>query len=376
MIPLGGLDEIGKNINVFEYGNDAVILDCGMAFPDDDMPGVDIVIPDITYLHKIADKIRGIVLTHGHEDHIGSLPYVLKEFNVPVYGTRLTLGILKNKLIEHGILNSVKLNTIEAGDVIKLGEFSAEFIHTNHSIADAVAIALHTPAGVILHTGDFKIDPTPIDGGMIDLARIGELGKQGVLALFSDSTNAERPGSTMSESSVGKTFDTLFDRNPTQRIIVATFASNVHRVQQIINAAVKYGRKVAVSGRSMENVVAAAIELEYMDVPKNTLITLDQINKYPKEKVVIVTTGSQGEPMSALTRMAFSAHKKVNVGPGDLIIISASPIPGNEKTVSNVVNELLKHGADVIHEKADDVHVSGHACQQELKIMLSLAKPK
>ncbi|MEG2381874.1 MAG: ribonuclease J, partial [Oscillospiraceae bacterium] len=303
MIPLGGLDEIGKNINVFEYGNDAVILDCGMAFPDDDMPGVDIVIPDITYLHKIADKIRGIVLTHGHEDHIGSLPYVLKEFNVPVYGTRLTLGILKNKLVEHGILNSVKLNTIEAGDVIKLGEFSAEFIHTNHSIADAVAIALHTPAGVILHTGDFKIDPTPIDGGMIDLARIGELGKQGVLALFSDSTNAERPGSTMSESSVGKTFDTLFDRNPTQRIIVATFASNVHRVQQIINAAVKYGRKVAVSGRSMENVVAAAIELEYMDVPKNTLITLDQINKYPKEKVVIVTTGSQGEPMSALTRM-------------------------------------------------------------------------
>ncbi|MEG1442373.1 MAG: ribonuclease J, partial [Oscillospiraceae bacterium] len=284
--------------------------------------------------------------------------------------------ILKNKLVEHGILNSVKLNTIEAGDVIKLGEFSAEFIHTNHSIADAVAIALHTPAGVILHTGDFKIDPTPIDGGMIDLARIGELGKQGVLALFSDSTNAERPGSTMSESSVGKTFDTLFDRNPTQRIIVATFASNVHRVQQIINAAVKYGRKVAVSGRSMENVVAAAIELEYMDVPKNTLITLDQINKYPKEKVVIVTTGSQGEPMSALTRMAFSAHKKVNVGPGDLIIISASPIPGNEKTVSNVVNELLKHGADVIHEKADDVHVSGHACQQELKIMLSLAKPK
>lgn len=376
IIPLGGLNEIGKNMNVFETNNDVVLLDCGMAFPDDDMPGVDIVIPDITYLHKVADKIRGIVLTHGHEDHIGAIPYVLKEFNVPVYGTRLTLGILKNKLKEHGILNSAKLNTVEAGDTIKLGDFSAEFIHSNHSIADATMIAMHTPAGVVLHTGDFKIDPTPIDGDMIDLARIGELGNQGVLALMSDSTNAERAGYTMSESTIGKTFDTLFDRNPDRRIIVATFASNIHRVQQIINSAVKNGRKVAVSGRSMENVLSAAIELGYMDIPKNTLITLDEINKYPSEKLVIITTGSQGEPMSALTRMAFSAHKKVNVGPGDLIIISASPIPGNEVTVGNVVNELLKHGAEVVYEKEDDVHVSGHACQQEQKIILALAKPK
>ena len=376
IIPLGGLHEIGKNLTVFEYGNDVILLDCGMAFPDDDMLGVDIVIPDITYLHKVAGKIRGIVLTHGHEDHIGAIPYVLKEFNVPVFGTRLTLGILKNKLQEHGLLHSAKLNTVEAGDMVRLGEFTAEFIHTNHSIADAVAIALHCPAGVILHTGDFKIDPTPIDGEMIDLARIGELGKQGVLALLSDSTNAERPGYTMSESLIGKTFNTLFDRSEHQRIIVATFASNIHRVQQIINSAVKYGRKVAVSGRSMENVLSAAIELGYMDIPKNTLITLDEINKYPKEKLVIITTGSQGEPMSALTRMAFSAHKKVNIGPGDLVIISANPIPGNEKTVSNVVNELLKHGAEVIHEREDDVHVSGHAGQQEQKIILALAKPK
>ncbi len=376
VIPLGGLLEIGKNLTVFEYEDDVVILDCGMAFPDDDMLGVDIVIPDITYLHKVADKIRGIVLTHGHEDHIGALPYVLKEFNVPVYGTRLTLGILKHKLKEHGILKSTKLNTVEAGQTVKLGEFKAEFIHTNHSIADAVAIALHTPAGVILHTGDFKIDPTPIDGGMIDLARIGELGNQGVLALFSDSTNADRPGYTMSESSVGKTFDSLFERGVDKRIIVATFASNVHRVQQIINAAEKYGRKVAVSGRSMVNVITAAIELGYVNISKNTLIDIDEIGRYPKEKLVVVTTGSQGEPMSALTRIAFSVHRKINIEPTDMVIISASPIPGNEKAVSNVVNEILKHGAEVIHEKQDNIHVSGHACQQELKIILSLAKPK
>lgn len=301
VIPLGGLHEIGKNLTVFEYGNDVVILDCGMAFPDDDMLGVDIVIPDITYLHKVANKIRGIVLTHGHEDHIGAIPYVLKEFNVPVYGTRLTLGILKNKLKEHGLLRSAKLNTLEAGESVRLGEFQAEFIHTNHSIADAVAIALHTPAGVILHTGDFKIDPTPIDGDMIDLARIGELGKKGILALFSDSTNADRPGYTMSESSIGKTFDTLFEKGSDKRILVATFASNIHRVQQIINAAVKFGRKVAVSGRSMVNVLNAAIELGYMNIPKNTLIDIDEINRYPKDKLVVVTTGSQGEAMSALT---------------------------------------------------------------------------
>ena len=375
-IPLGGLNEIGKNINVFECENDAVILDCGMAFPDDDMPGIDCVIPDITYLHKIRDKIRGIVLTHGHEDHIGALPYVLKEFNVPVYGTRLTLGILINKLKEHGILHSAKLHNVEAGDTVSLGCIKAEFIHTNHSIADAVAIALHTPAGVILHTGDFKIDPTPIDGEMIDLARIGELGNQGVLALMSDSTNSERPGFTMSEKSIGSTFESLFDKGTDKRIIVATFASNVHRVQQIINAAVRHGRKVAVSGRSMTNVLNAAIELGYMTIPKNTLIDLDEIDRYPKDKLVIVTTGSQGESMSALTRMAFSIHKKINIEPTDMIIISASPIPGNEKTVSNVVNELLKHGAEVVHEHQDNVHVSGHACQQEQRIMIALAKPK
>lgn len=375
-IPLGGLNEIGKNINVFECGNDAVILDCGMAFPDDDMPGIDCVIPDITYLHKIRDKIRGIVLTHGHEDHIGALPYVLKEFNVPVYGTRLTLGILINKLKEHGILHSAKLHNVEAGDTVSLGCIKAEFIHTNHSIADAVAIALHTPAGVILHTGDFKIDPTPIDGEMIDLARIGELGNQGVLALMSDSTNSERPGFTMSEKSIGSTFESLFDKGTDKRIIVATFASNVHRVQQIINAAVRHGRKVAVSGRSMTNVLNAAIELGYMTIPKNTLIDLDEIDRYPKDKLVIVTTGSQGESMSALTRMAFSIHKKINIEPTDMVIISASPIPGNEKTVSNVVNELLKHGAEVVHERQDNVHVSGHACQQEQRIMIALAKPK
>lgn len=378
IIPLGGLNEIGKNLTVFEYEDDAVILDCGMTFPDDDMLGVDIVIPDITYLHKIADRIRGIVLTHGHEDHIGALPYVLKEFSVPVYGTRLTLGILKNKLKEHGILNQTKLNTINAGDRVRLGSFTAEFIHTNHSIADAVAIALHTPSGVILHTGDFKIDSTPIDSDMIDLARFGQLGSEGVLALMSDSTNADRPGVTYSEKTIGKTFDSLFEKadQNKQRIIVATFASNVHRVQQIIDAAVKYNRKVAASGRSMENVIEAAIELEYMHVPDNTIIGLDDINKYPKDQLVVVTTGSQGESMAALTRMAFTSHKKINIEPGDLVIISASPIPGNEKSVANVVNELLKHGAEVVYEKQADVHVSGHACQEELKIILSLVKPK
>ncbi|MBQ9737295.1 MAG: ribonuclease J [Clostridia bacterium] len=373
--PLGGLHEIGKNMTVFEYGSDLIILDCGLAFPDDDMLGVDMVIPDITYLQKHKNRIRGIVLTHGHEDHIGAIPYVLKEFNVPVFGTKLTLGILQNKLSEHGILNSTKLNVVNPGTTFSLGEFKIEFIRSNHSIADAVAVALHTPAGVILHTGDFKIDSTPINGEMIDLGRIGELGKNGVLLLLSDSTNAERKGYTMSESTVGATFDNVFE-NCNKRIFVATFASNIHRVQQIINSAVKYGRKVAVSGRSMENVLTAAIELGYMDIPKNTLITLDEINRYPKNKVVIVTTGSQGETMSALSRMAFSGHKKVNIEADDLVIISASPIPGNEKAISNVINELLKHGAEVIYESLADVHVSGHACQEELKIILALAKPK
>lgn len=373
--PLGGLHEIGKNMTVFEYGSDLIILDCGLAFPDDDMLGIDMVIPDVTYLQKHKSRIRGIVLTHGHEDHIGAIPYVLKEFNVPVYGTRLTLGILKNKLIEHGLLNSTQMNVINPGEMFKLGEFKIEFIRSNHSIADAVAVALHTPAGVILHTGDFKIDSTPIDGEMIDLGRIGELGKKGVLLLMSDSTNAERRGYTMSERTVGHTFDNIFE-NCSKRIFVATFASNIHRVQQIINAAVKYGRKVALSGRSMVNVINAAIELGYMKIPKNTLIELDEIGKYAKDQLVIVTTGTQGEPMSALSRMAYSGHKKVNIEADDLVIISASPIPGNEKTISNVINELLKHGAEVIYESLAEVHVSGHACQEELKIILALAKPK
>ncbi|MBR2452447.1 MAG: ribonuclease J [Clostridia bacterium] len=373
--PLGGLHEIGKNMTVFEYGSDLLILDAGLAFPDDDMLGIDMVIPDITYLQKHKNRIRGIILTHGHEDHIGAIPYVLKEFNVPVYGTKLTLGILKNKLEEHGILNSAKLNVVNPGETFKLGDFKVEFIRSNHSIADAVAVAFHTPAGVVLHTGDFKIDSTPINGEMIDLRRIGELGKQGVLLLMSDSTNAERRGYTMSESTVGATFDNVFE-NCNKRIFVATFASNIHRVQQIINAAVKYGRKVAVSGRSMENVLTAAIELGYMDIPKNTLIKLDEIGRYSKEQLVIVTTGSQGETMSALSRMAYSGHKKVNIEADDLVIISASPIPGNEKAISNVINELLKHGAEVIYESLADVHVSGHACQEELKIILALAKPR
>lgn len=376
IISLGGLDEIGKNITVFEYGNDIIVLDCGLAFPDDEMLGVDLVIPDVTYLSKNSGKVRGIVLTHGHEDHIGSLPYVLKEINVPVYGTRLTLGLVSNKLKEHGILASAKLKNVVPGDTISLGVFRVEFIRSNHSIPDAVAIAIHTPVGVIFHTGDFKIDFTPIEGSMMDLARIGELGKEGVLALMSESTNVEHPGYTMSESTVGIAFDEIFRHNTHQRIIVATFASNVHRVQQIVNAAHQHNRKIAVSGRSMVNVIAVAIELGYMKAPKGIFIELDEISKYPPEKIVIITTGSQGEPMSALTRMAFSDHKKVNLGAGDTVVISASPIPGNEKTVSKVINELFKHGVDVIYESLADIHVSGHACQEELKIILGLIKPK
>jgi len=376
IISLGGLDEIGKNITVFEYGNDIIVLDCGLAFPDDEMLGVDLVIPDVTYLSKNSGKVRGIVLTHGHEDHIGSLPYVLKEINVPVYGTRLTLGLVSNKLKEHGILASSKLKNVVPGDTISLGVFKVEFIRSNHSIPDAVAIAIHTPVGVIFHTGDFKIDFTPIEGTMMDLARIGELGKEGVLALMSESTNVEHPGYTMSESTVGIAFEEIFRNNAHQRIIVATFASNVHRVQQIVNAAHQHNRKIAVSGRSMVNVIAVAIELGYMKTPKGIFIELDEISKYPPEKIVIITTGSQGEPMSALTRMAFSDHKKVNLGAGDTVVISASPIPGNEKTVSKVINELFKHGVDVIYESLADIHVSGHACQEELKIILGLVKPK
>lgn len=376
IIPLGGLNEIGKNMTVFEYGDDIFVVDCGIAFPDDDMPGVDLVIPDTAYLEKNKDKVRGIVITHGHEDHIGALPFVLKKINVPVYGTKLTIGLIENKLKEHNILSSCKLNRMKPGDVIKLGKaFSVEIIRSNHSIAGAVALAIKTPAGTVVHTGDFKIDSTPIEGEMIDLTRLGELGREGVLLLMSDSTNVERKGYTMSESTVGGKFDEIF-KNCTKRIIVATFASNVHRVQQIINAAAKYGRKVAVSGRSMENVVEVAIMLGYMTIPEKTLISIDDIKRYNDDQLVIVTTGSQGEAMSALFRMAYSDHRKVELTPNDLIIISASPIPGNEKTISRVINELFRHGTEVIYESLAEVHVSGHACQEELKMMLALTKPK
>ena len=361
---------------VYECGRDIIVIDSGMAFPDDDLLGVDMVIPDITYLKKNKDKIRAIILTHGHEDHIGALPYVLRELDVPVYGTRLTLGLVETKLKEHGMLSKVKLVCVKASDIVKIGNFSVEFIRSNHSIADAVALAVHTPEGVVIHTGDFKIDCTPIAGSMIDLGRLGELGREGVLALLSDSTNVERRGYTMSESTVGETFDGIFANHTKQRIIVATFASNIHRVQQVINSAVKYGRKVAVSGRSMENIVEVAMTLGYMDIPKGTLISLDDINKYKPHQVVLCTTGSQGEPMSALSRMAFAGHKKVEITRNDLVIISANPIPGNEKLVAKVIDELFKHGAEVIYEALDEVHVSGHACQEELKIMLAVTQPK
>lgn len=376
IIPLGGLNEIGKNLTVFEFGNDIVVLDCGMAFPDETMPGIDMVIPDISYLEKHRDKIRGIVLTHGHEDHIGGIPYFLKKINVPIYGTRLTLGLVECKLKEHHLLSKTKLMRVKAGDSVKLGAFRVEFIHTNHSIADAVAIALHTPVGTVLHSGDFKIDTTPIEGGMLDVAKFGELGKKGVLALLSDSTNVERPGYTMSESTVGDTFDDLFRGAFDKRIIVATFASNIHRVQQIINAAYRYNRKVAVSGRSMENVVEVAMNLGYMSVPNGVMISIDEIHKYRPNQLCIITTGSQGEAMSALSRMAFSDHRKVEIVPGDMVIVSASPIPGNEKAISTVINELFKKGAEVIYKSLENVHVSGHACQEELKLLISLVKPK
>lgn len=376
IIPLGGLDEIGKNLTALEYGNEIIMVDCGMAFPDDDMPGVDMVINDITYLEKNWSKIKGIFLTHGHEDHIGGLPYFLKAINVPVYGTRLTIGLVEHKLKEHNLLSSVKLVRVKYGNVINAGQnFSVEFVRTNHSIADSAALAIKTPVGTVIHMGDFKIDTTPIVGDMIDLARLGELGKEGVLAVLSDSTNVERPGYAMSERSVGEKFEQIF-KGCNKRIIVATFASNVHRVQQIIDAAAKNGRKVAVSGRSMENIVEISILLGYMKVPEGVLINIDNIKKYRPNQVVIITTGSQGEPMSALTRMAFSDHRKVEVTKDDLIIISATPIPGNEKSVSNVVNELFKIGAEVIYKSLAEVHVSGHACQEELKLILALTKPK
>lgn len=376
IIPLGGMNEIGKNMTVFEYGEDALIVDCGFAFPDDEMLGVDYVIPDITYLQRIRDRIKGIVLTHGHEDHIGGIPYLLKEISLPIYGTRLTLGILFNKLREHGLEKTAMLTEISAGGSIKLGSFDVEFIGVNHSIADAVALAIHTRLGTVIHTGDFKIDTTPIIGDTIDLTRFGELGKRGVLALLADSTNIERPGYSMSESKVGVSFDNIFRSNDKKRIIVTTFASNVHRVQQIINYAVKYDRKVAVTGRSMINIITAARQLGYMKIPDGTFVDIDLITRYPHEKMVIITTGSQGEHMSALYRMAFSDHKKVEIGPRDLVIMSASPIPGNEKLVTKVINELFKAGAEVVHDSFAEVHVSGHACQEEIKLIHALTRPK
>ncbi len=376
IIPLGGLGEIGKNLTVFEYGNEIIVLDCGMAFPDEDMPGVDAVIPDITYLIKNQEKVKALFITHGHEDHIGCIPYFLDEINVPVYGTRMTIGLIEQKLKEVGRLSVSKLNRVNAGDVVNVSKnFSVEFLRVNHSISDAAGVAIKTPAGTIVHTGDFKIDCTPIQGTMIDLARFGQLGTQGVLALMSDSTNAERPGYTMSERTVGEKFENIFDSTK-KRIIVATFASNVDRVNQIISAAVKHNRKVAVSGRSMINMIEVATSLGYLEIPPGTLINLDDVRKYNNHQIVIITTGSQGEPMSALTRMAFSDHKKVEITKDDLVIISASPIPGNEKPVSNVINELYKKGAEVIHQSLMEVHVSGHACREELKIIMGLTKPK
>ncbi|MBR5218718.1 MAG: ribonuclease J [Clostridia bacterium] len=376
IIPLGGLDEIGKNLTVIEYEDEIMVIDCGLAFPDEDMLGIDLVIPDTTYLVKNKDKIKGIVLTHGHEDHIGALPYVLKNLDVPIYGTKLTLGLVAHKLREHGMLTDSTLICVKAGAVMSLSEnLKVEFIRVNHSIADAVALAIHTPAGVIVHTGDFKIDCTPIEGEMINLTRFGELGRKGVLLLMSDSTNVERPGYTMSESTVGDRFDEIFKKSE-KRIIVASFASNVHRVQQIINSAVKNNRKVAVSGRSMQTVIDVATELDYLHVPEGTLIPIEEVNRHQPSKLVIITTGSQGEPMSALTRMAFSDHRKVEIKADDLVILSANPIPGNEKAVSKVINELFKKGADVIYEALSEVHVSGHACTEELKLILGLVKPK
>ena len=375
IIPLGGLNEIGKNMTAIEYKNDIVIIDCGLKFPDEDMFGIDVVIPDITYLLKHRDKVSGIFLTHGHEDHIGALPYVLKQLNVTVYGTKLTLGIVQSKLKEHNLLSTTELITVKPRDVVRLNSVSVEFIKTNHSIADSVAIAVHTPLGAVLHTGDFKVDYTPIDGEPMDFARFAELGKKGVLLMMADSTNVERPGYTMSEKIVGESLCRIFGKSK-GRIIVATFASNIHRIQQIIDAAAMYGRKVAVSGRSMENIVQVAIELGYIKIEKENLVSIDQINKYNNDQIVIITTGSQGEPMSALARMATSEHRKVNIVPGDTIIISATPIPGNEKLVSRVVDQLFKKGAEVVYGSSEAVHVSGHACQEELKLMQTLVKPK
>ena len=375
IIPLGGLEEIGKNITIFEYEDEIILVDCGLEFPGDDMLGVDLVIPDITYLIKNQEKIKGLIITHGHEDHIGSIPYVLKQVNMPIYATKLTTALINNKLEEHNLLRTTKMHMVEQGQIINFGKMQVEFIRSNHSIPDAVMLAIHTPVGTILHTGDFKIDYTPIDDKVVDLGRIAELGNEGILALLSDSTNSERKGFTMSESSVGEVFDRLFLNN-TKRIVVATFASNVHRVQQIVNSAIKYNRKIAICGRSMQNMIEAARELGYIKEAENVFIDIDNIKNYRDDQLVIITTGSQGEAMSALTRMASGDHKKVTITPNDMIIISATPIPGNEKLVSKVIDDLMKIGAEVIYSSLQDVHVYGHACQEEQKLILTLAKPK
>lgn len=373
IIPLGGLEQIGMNITAFEYEDSIIVVDCGLSFPEDDMLGIDLVIPDITYLRENIDKVKGFFITHGHEDHIGAIPYVLKEINVPIYATKLTIGIIDHKLREHNMLSKVKRKVVKYGQHINLGNFRVEFIKTNHSIQDAAALAIYSPAGIVVHTGDFKVDYTPVFGDAIDLARLGEIGKKGVLALMCDSTNAERPGFTMSERSVGRTFDNIFSEHRNSRIIIATFASNVDRVQQIINSACKYGRKVVVEGRSMVNIISTATELGYLDIPDNTLIDVEHLKNYPDEQTVLITTGSQGESMAALSRMASGTHKKITIKPKDTIIFSSNPIPGNEKAVSNVINELFMKGADVIFQ---DAHVSGHACQEDIKLIYSLVRPK
>ena len=373
IIPLGGLEQIGMNITAFEYEDSIVVVDCGLSFPDDDMLGIDLVIPDITYLKENMEKVKGFVITHGHEDHIGALPYVLRDINVPIYATKLTMGIIENKLKEHNLTGTVKRKVIKFGQSINLGHFRIEFIRTNHSIVDAAALAIYSPAGTVVHTGDFKVDYTPVFGDAIDLQRFAEIGKKGVLALMCDSTNAERPGFTPSEKTVGKTFDSLFTEHKDTRIIIATFASNVDRVRQIINSAYKFGRKVVVEGRSMVNIIETATGLGYLNIPENTLIDIEQLKDYPDEKTVIITTGSQGESMAALSRMAGDIHKKISIGPRDTVIFSSNPIPGNEKTVTNVINKLLIKGADVIFQ---DVHVSGHACQEEIKLIYSLLHPQ
>ena len=376
VIALGGLNEIGKNLTVLEYENDIIIIDCGLGFPDEDMPGIDLVIPDFSYLEENAHKIRGMVLTHGHEDHIGAIPYFLRQLNTPIYGTRLTLGIIKNKLEEHILPCEPSLVCVEAGETVKLGCFSVEFIHVNHSIADACCLAITTPVGLVVHSGDFKLDITPIDGDMMNITRLGELGKKGVLLLMCESTNAERPGYTPSEKKVGKSLEYIFTTNKDKRIVIATFSSNVHRVQQIIDVSARHGRRVAITGRSMLNIIGAAVELGYMNVPEGVLVDINEIKRFKPEELTLITTGSQGEPMSALYRMAFSEHSQVTLGRNDLVVLSSSAIPGNEKLVGRIINELSKNGVSVLHDAVVEVHVSGHACQEELKLFQALLRPK